>query len=406
MKLHRNRICSIIITISILFSSLVSSAPISAETTGPEISAPSAILMEASTGTILYEKNANESMRPASITKIMTLILVFEAIENGKFTLEDTVTVSENAASMGGSQVYLEVGEIQTVHDLIKCVSIASANDACVALAEFVSGSESAFVQSMNEKAKSLGMKNTNFVNSCGLEAEGHMTTAYDIALMARELSRNHPQIHDYCTIWMDTITHNTRKGSSEFGLTNTNKLIRYYSYATGLKTGYTSQSKYCLAATATKDDVDLISVVMAEESPTVRNKDSVTLLDYGFSVCQLYRDANEDYLSEIPVKKGTSSLVPVDYREEFVYVITDGSGTEDIKKEIVLPKEVTAPLQKGDVIGKAIYTKGDTEIGSVDITAVMNVAKQTFADVYSSLLKNFFTVTEKINKEYSDTTA
>lgn len=402
MKKHQNQILSVLLFFTILFSSFSISMPVWADTTGPDIAAPSAILMEASTGTILYEKNSHEKLRPASITKIMTLILVFEALENGKFSLDDTVTVSEYAASMGGSQVYLEAGETQTVNDLLKCVSIASANDACVALAEFVAGSESAFVQKMNEKAASLGMKDTNFVNCCGLEAEGHLTTAYDIALMSRELSMNHPQIHDYCTIWMDSITHNTRKGSSEFGLTNTNKFVRYYSYATGLKTGYTSQSKYCLAGTATRDNVDLISVVMAEESPTIRTKDTITLMDYGFASCQLYRDANEDRLSDVTVKKGTSTVVPVDYTDEFVYVVTDGSGTDDITKEIVLPENVTAPIQKGDIIGKAIYKKSGANIGSVDIIAATDVAKQTFSNVYSTLLKKLFTVTAKTDAEYS----
>lgn len=402
MKKHQNQILSVLLFFTILFSSFSISMPVWADTTGPDIAAPSAILMEASTGTILYEKNSHEKLRPASITKIMTLILVFEALENGKFSLDDTVTVSEYAASMGGSQVYLEAGETQTVNDLLKCVSIASANDACVALAEFVAGSESAFVQKMNEKAASLGMKDTNFVNCCGLEAEGHLTTAYDIALMSRELSMNHPQIHDYCTIWMDSITHNTRKGSSEFGLTNTNKFVRYYSYATGLKTGYTSQSKYCLAGTATRDNVDLISVVMAEESPTIRTKDTITLMDYGFASCQLYRDANEDRLSDVTVKKGTSTVVPVDYTDEFVYVVTDGSGTDDITKEIVLPENVTAPIQKGDIIGKAIYKKSGANIGSVDIIAATDVAKQTFSNVYSTLLKKLFTVTAKTDEEYS----
>lgn len=402
MKKHQNQILSVLLFFTILFSSFSISIPVWADTTGPDIAAPSAILMEASTGTILYEKNSHEKLRPASITKIMTLILVFEALENGKFSLDDTVTVSEYAASMGGSQVYLEPGETQTVNDLLKCVSIASANDACVALAEFVAGSESAFVQKMNEKAASLGMNDTNFVNCCGLEAEGHLTTAYDIALMSRELSMNHPQIHDYCTIWMDSITHTTRKGSSEFGLTNTNKFVRYYSYATGLKTGYTSQSKYCLAGTATRDNVNLISVVMAEESPTVRTKDTITLMDYGFASCQLYRDANEDRLSDVTVKKGTSTVVPVDYTDEFVYVVTDGSGTDDITKEIVLPEEVTAPIQKGDIIGTAIYKKSGADIGSVDIIAATDVAKQTFSNVYSTLLKKLFTVTAKTDAEYS----
>ena len=227
------------------------------------LSAPSVLLMEASTGTILYEKNSHTVLRPASITKIMTLILIFDAIESGQISLEDTVTVSEYAASMGGSQVFLEPNETQTVDTMIKCISIASANDACVAMAEFICGSEAAFVEKMNERAKGLGMNDTTFVNCCGLDVDGHMTSAYDVALMSRELTTKYPQIHNYSTIWMDTITHVTRRGSEEFGLTNTNKLIRQYQYATGLKTGSTSLAKYCVSATAVKDGMELIAVVI-----------------------------------------------------------------------------------------------------------------------------------------------
>ena len=203
------------------------------------ISAPSAILMEAFTGAVVYEKNSHEARHPASVTKIMTLLLIFDALSSKQISLDDTVTVSEYAASMGGSQVFLEPGETQTVETMIKCISVASANDACVAMAEHVAGSESEFVRMMNERAKGLGMNDTNFVNCCGLDADGHMTSANDIALMSRELITKYPKIHDYCTIWMENITHTTAKGSSEFGLTNTNKLIKHYQYATGLKTGF-----------------------------------------------------------------------------------------------------------------------------------------------------------------------
>lgn len=354
---------------------------------------PSAILMEASTGTVLFEKDPHKQMRPASITKIMTMILIFEAIDKGQISLEDSVTVSEHAAGMGGSQVFLEVGEVQKVHDLIKCISIASANDACVAMAEFVSGSEEAFVSAMNAKAGELGMKDTTFINCCGLEADGHLTSAYDIALMARELTVRHPQVFDYCGIWMDSITHHTKKGNTEFGLTNTNKLIRYYSHATGLKTGYTSQSKYCLAATATRDDVDLISVVMAEPSAQQRNKEAVALLDYGFANCKVYRDANEDGLSPIPVKKGTSALVPVDYQGSFSYVITDGSGTDSLSKSIDLPDYVTAPVRAGDVVGSAVYTKDGKTVGTVEIHAAEDVPRLEFSDCFLSLLWQFTAV-------------
>ena len=233
----------------------------------------------------------------------MTLLLIFDALESGQIALDDTVTVSEYAASMGGSQVFLEPGETQKVNDMIKCISVASANDACVAMAEHICGSEEAFVARMNERAKNLGMNDTTFVNCCGLDTEGHMTSAYDVALMSRELTTKYPQIHDYSTIWMDTITHVTARGSSEFGLTNTNKLIRQYEFATGLKTGSTNLAKYCVSATAVKDGMELIAVVMGAPDHSVRFSDAASLLNYGFSVCRIYTDQNEDSLSPLLVK-------------------------------------------------------------------------------------------------------
>ncbi len=342
------------------------------------LSAPSAVLMEASTGTIIYEKNAHEALRPASVTKIMTLLLIFEALENGQLSLTDVVTVSENAASMGGSQVYLEAEEEQTVEDMIKCISIASANDACVAMAEYVAGSEDAFVQKMNDKAAELGMEDTHFVNCCGLDADGHLTSAYDIALMARELTTKHPAIFDYCQIWMDSITHHTSKGDSRFDLTNTNKLLRYYSYATGLKTGYTSSSKYCLAATATRDNVDLIAVLMAEETIANRNSDAVALLDYGFANCRIYEDANTDLLENVSVNGGMESSVPVAYDSAFSYVLLDGSGTDSVTKTFDLPEELEAPVRQGDTVGYAVYYKDGAEIGKVAILAAADLGSLT----------------------------
>ena len=218
-----------------------------------EVQAPSAVLMEASTGSVLYEKDADTRRAPASVTKIMTMLLIFDALESGKIRLEDEVSTSEYAASMGGSQVFLEPGETQTVDTMLKCISVASANDACTAMAEYIAGSEEAFVKMMNERAVGLGMKNTTFQNCNGLDVEGHLTTARDIALMSRELIETYPKIHDYCMIWMDTITHTTKKGTSEFGLSNTNKLVRQYPYATGLKTGSTNEAKFCVSATAEK---------------------------------------------------------------------------------------------------------------------------------------------------------
>lgn len=362
-----------------------------AASSGVTVDAPSAILMEASTGSILYEKNAHERLRPASVTKIMTLLLIFEAIEQGQIQKTDVVTVSEHAAGMGGSQVYLEANETQTVDDLIKCISIASANDASVAMAEFIAGSEEAFVEKMNEKAKALGMNDTTFQNCCGLEAEGHLTSAYDIALMSRELTLNHPDIFNYCTIWMDSITHTTSRGSSEFGLTNTNKLIRYYSYATGLKTGYTSQSKYCVSATATKDNVDLIAVVMAEESPTVRNKDAVALFNYGFASCTVYRDENAEALPALPIGRGTSETVPITYESAFSTVLLDGASSGQIEKKLELPESVLAPVTEGEIAGKAVYLLDGSEIGSVSILYAASVPALTYKDCFLKSLLSFF---------------
>ena len=314
------------------------------------LSAPSVLLMEAKSGTIIYEKDANKQMPPASITKIMTLLLIFDALDAGKISLEDTVTVSEYAASMGGSQVFLEPGETQNVDTMIKCIAVASANDACVAMAEHIAGSEEEFVARMNQRAKKLGMKNTTFVNCCGLDVDGHLTTAYDIALMSRELITKYPKIHDYSLIWMDTITHETKKGSKEFGLTNTNKLVRQYQYTTGLKTGSTGKAKFCVSATAKKDKTELIAVVMAAPDPKGRFQDAANLLNYGFAKCQFYSDPNTKKLKPLTVKNGTKDTVDVSYETPFQFVDTKGSDLNSIKKEISLPKTVTAPVKKGDV--------------------------------------------------------
>ena len=229
-----------------------------------DLESPSAVLIEGSTGTIIYDKNKDEKLKPASITKIMTLLLIFEALDAGQISLTDEVSVSEYAASMGGSQVYLEPFEVQDVNTMLKCISIASANDASVAMAEKIAGSEEEFVARMNDKAKELGMNNTHFVNCCGLDTDNHYSSAYDVALMSRELITKYPQVSQYSTVWMDTITHTTRKGTSEFGLTNTNKLIKFYQGITGLKTGSTSLAKYCLSATAKKENMNLIAVFLA----------------------------------------------------------------------------------------------------------------------------------------------
>lgn len=385
---------SILLAAAILLSPLSASASYllpeaDTETSTAEltVSAPSVLLMEVSTGSVIYEKNAHEKLRPASITKIMTLILIFDAIANGQISLTDTVTVSEYAASMGGSQVYLEPGETQTVETMIKCISIASANDACVAMSEFIAGSESEFVRMMNERAAGLGMEDTTFVNCCGLDTDGHITSAYDVALMSRELTSRYPEIHNYCTVWMENITHTTARGSSEFGLTNTNKLIRQYEYATGLKTGSTGLAKYCVSATAVKDGMELIAVVMAAPDYKVRFSDAATLLNYGFSKCRVYTDANEDALSPIPVRKGVSDQVSVTYESPFEYLSTDGSDLSGVTKTLELPETAEAPIKKGAAAGKAVYTLNGTEIGTVLILYTDNVDAATYRDYFVKAL-------------------
>ena len=355
------------------------------------LSAPHLVLMEASTGTIIYEKDSHTSLHPASITKIMTLILIFDALDKGTLQLTDTVTVSEYAASMGGSQVFLEPGETQTVDTMIKCISVASANDACVAMAEHIAGSEAAFVEQMNERAKGLGMTDTHFVNCCGLDTDGHMTSAYDVALMSRELTVKYPQIHNYSTIWMENITHNTKRGSSEFGLTNTNKLIKQYQYATGLKTGSTNLAKYCVSATAEKDGIELIAVIMAAPDYKIRFADASALLGYGFSCCQLYQDKNGEKLPNQTVTGGVKESVPLHYEGGFSYLNTTGEDLSHVKKEIQLPESAAAPVKKNTAAGKAVYTLNGKEIGSVAILYSETVAKATYRDYLEKILYRFF---------------
>lgn len=386
-------ILSLFLSAAMLLTSFLPNAEVPAPSAAEEVavSAPSVVLMEASTGQVIYEKDSHTSRHPASITKIMTMILIFDALEQGKISLKDTVTVSDYAASMGGSQVFLEPGETQTVDTMLKCISIASANDACVAMAEYICGSEQEFVNQMNQRAKKLGMKDTNFINCCGLDIDGHMTTAYDIALMSRELITKYPQIHNYCTIWMDTITHVTAKGSSEFGLTNTNKLIKQYEYATGLKTGSTSLAKYCLSATAKRDGTELIAVVMAAPDYKVRFQDAVSLLNYGFGKCQVYHDKNQDKLPNLKVIGGTKDSVSITYESDFSYLDINGSDLSKIAKEISLPKAVTAPLKKSAIAGKAVYKLNGKEIGSVNILFQSAVKKADFKDYFKRTLNSFF---------------
>ncbi len=385
---------SLLLSIVLPFSSWLSASltdPQEAPAQEVSVSAPSVVLMEASTGQVIYEKAPDTLRHPASITKIMTMILIFDALEAGKISLDDTVTVSEYAASMGGSQVFLEAGETQTVETMLKCISIASANDACVAMAEHICGSEQEFVANMNERAKNLGMNNTTFVNCCGLDVEGHMTTAKDISLMSRELITKYPQIHDYCTIWMENITHVTRRGSSEFGLTNTNKLIRQYPYATGLKTGSTDQAKYCVSATAKKDGLELIAVVMAAPDHKVRFQDATTLLNYGFGKCQVYTDTSKEKLPKLAVSGGVAEQVSLGYENDFSYLDVTGADLSQITKELKLPKHADAPVKKGQVAGKLVYKLNNQEIGSVNILFHESVKKAQFKDYFLKALDAFF---------------
>lgn len=348
----------------------------------PDVESPSVILMEASTGKTVYEKNADETLHPASITKIMTLILIFDALSENKITLEENVTVSEHAASMGGSQVFLEAGEKQTVNTMIKCISVASANDASVAMAEHIWGSEQTFVDKMNERAQGLGMSGTHFVNCCGLDTDGHMMTARDVAIMSRELITRYPQIHEYSGIWMDTITHSTRRGESEFGLSNTNKLIKQYEWATGL-------AKCCLSATAEKDGIELIAVVMAAPNSKTRFKDAITLLNYGYGVVDIYRDNAWLSQEKIVVHGGKSDSVTCRKNNEFVYVFTEDTDTDRIKCTEEYADGLDAPVYEGDVVGQMVYELDGNILGTVDIVAADTVEKAGLGDcIRSTMMK------------------
>ncbi|WP_253288571.1 D-alanyl-D-alanine carboxypeptidase family protein [Blautia sp. MSJ-19] len=362
------------------------------EAVSPEISAPSGVLMEAESGQILYAKDKDTRRSPASVTKIMTLILIFDKIHDGSIQLNDTVTTSAHAKSMGGSQVFLEEGETQTVETLIKCIVIASGNDASVAMAEFISGSESEFVAQMNQRAASLGMKNTHFTDCCGLtDSDEHYTTAQDIAIMSRELIINYPEIFKYSSIWMENITHVTRQGSKEFGLTNTNRLIRTYPGCKGLKTGSTSKAGFCLSAVAEQKNLTLISVVMAAPDYKARLKDAATLLDYGFSHCSIYTDEQPDPLPDIPIRQGKISSVSLKYEKTFRYLSTDGTALTEIQKSYILPQSADAPVKKGDKAGEVIYSNGHKELGRVSVLYAQTVKKQTYPDCIREILYTFW---------------
>lgn len=354
------------------------------------IQAPSGVLMEAQTGTVIFGKDKDTRRSPASITKIMTLILIFDALEKGSLKMDDTVITSAYAKSMGGSQVFLEEGETQTVETMIKCIVVASGNDASVAMAEHICGSEQEFVRHMNERAAGLGMKNTNFEDCCGLtDSANHYTTAEDIAIMSRELITKYPKILEYSSIWMENITHVTRQGSKEFGLTNTNKLLRSYEGCVGLKTGSTSLAKYCLSAVAQRNGVTLIAVVMAAPDYKVRFKDAAAMLNYGFSRCSLYIDERMQELPEVPVKRGKEKAVSLVYEEQFRYLDVSGGNIGKVEKKLRIHREVEAPVEEGSQAGEMIYSADGKELGRVRVLYAKTVGKVTYLDCLKDIVKS-----------------
>lgn len=344
-----------------------------------DISAPAAVLMDADTGKILYEKNAHEQRACASITKVMTLTLVMEAVDSGKIHMDDVVTASAHAASMGGSDIWLEEGEQMTVDDMIKATAVASANDAAVALAEFICGTEDDFVAAMNEKAKALGMDDTTFMNCNGLDEEGHITSAYDVALMSRELIK-HEKIFDYTNIWLD----NLRGGETQ--IVNTNKLLRSYDGITGLKTGTTGEAGACISATAERNGLSLIGVVLGADSGKERFRDAATLLDYGFANFESKELSLADELAPIAVEGGMEDEVSISCEGVTSLTVPKGEG-EGIAQTVDIPESLTAPVRKGDIVGKVVFTLNGEELASFDVTANDDVEEKSFGSILGLLL-------------------
>ncbi len=378
-------------TICYLFSVWMVLASVLCVQAAPDVSAPSYLLMETSTGQIICEQDADARRSPASITKIMTLLLIFDHLDTGRIKLEDEVITSAHAKSMGGSQVFLEEGEVQTLETMIKCIAVASGNDACVAVAEYIAGSEEEFVKLMNQRAEELRMDNTHFVDCCGLsDSDEHYTTARDVAIMSRELVTKHPEVYDYTKIWMEDITHVTRQGSTTFTLSSTNKLLKQYEWTTGLKTGSTSKAKYCLSATASKDGIDLIAVVMGAPDNKVRFQDAMALLNFGYSVSNIYIDENKEALPSQLVKGGVEDTVNLSFAGEFRYLDTKGSNLSQIEKTLTLPEEVVAPIAEGQPIGEAVYKLDGQRIGGVSIVAAKSIDKAGYRDYVKKVWKNF----------------
>lgn len=371
------RLLCVVLSLCLLPTS-VWAAPTSS---GPELEAASAVLMEKETGTILYQQKPDEKLEPASVTKIMTLLLIFEALDGGKLKKEDIVTVSANAAGMGGSQVYLKEGEQMTVGELVKCITVVSGNDAAVAMAEHLAGTEGAFVNLMNQKAAQLGMTDTSFVNCTGLPAQGHLTTARDIALMSRELILNHPGIREYTTIWMDSIREGT------FGLTNTNRLIRFYPGATGLKTGSTDGALYCMSATAERNGMELIAVVMKCPTSAKRFEDVKAMLDYGFSAWSLSEVQPETPLPPVDVLLGTLRQVQPRLSRPARLLLAAGEN-DALRTNVVLAQSVEAPVEQGQTIGTLEIFVGDELRESIPIEAAQEVPRLTFSGILRRMFR------------------
>jgi len=369
------KIIPILLIITIMFSGTAAFAEI--ETTGK-----AAYLIEESTGKVLYEKNPDEKLPIASVTKIMTMLLIMEEIDSGKLSMADSVTVSEYAMSMGGSTMFLETGEVLTVSDMLKGIAVASANDGCVAMAEHISGSTELFVKRMNERAKELGMENTNFVNTNGLDADGHYSSAKDVAIMARELSK-HEKIFDYTSIWTDSL----RDG--KFELANTNKLVRFYKGANGLKTGSTDLAGCCLCATATRDGMGLISVVLGAPTSKDRFSDATKMLDYGFANFRVIRPVSkEEVLCETEVIKGMEDKIELVAGCDFSEVLNKNDVGE-IETKLQIPDSIKAPIEKGEVLGKAEFWSGDKKLGEIPVVSQNEVKKKSFFMILSEILKN-----------------
>ncbi len=361
---------------------MVTLLPVQAAAVELPLTSRAALLMEKTTGQILFAQNEHEKLEPASVTKIMTLLLTMDAIDSGALAYDDVVTVSANAAGMGGSQVFLAEGEQITVEELLKCVCVSSGNDAAVALAEKVAGVTELFVEQMNNRARGLGMDDTHFVNPTGLTAEGHVTSAHDIALMSRELLTKHPDIRSFTTIWTDSIRGGT------FDLANTNKLIRRYDGATGLKTGYTASAGYCISATAEREGMELIAVVMKGETADKRNADAKALLNYGFSAYALVSAAPEEPLPALPVTMGETDSVSLTLPPDALTAVVEKAQAAALERRIDLPESLPAPVRQGQQVGTLTLCSGDTELMTVPILAAEDAAGRSWGRMFTDLLK------------------